>query len=33
MTSVTDALVNPKISSSFAALYAVYRTAKDVVKK
>ena len=29
----TDALVNPKKSNAFGALYGVYRTAKDLVKK
>jgi hypothetical protein len=29
----TDAMVNPKRSNAFGALYAAYRTAKDLVKK
>jgi hypothetical protein len=33
LMSFTDALVNPKNSNSFGALYSVYRTAKDLVKR
>ena len=33
LNSVTEALLNPKRASSFGALFAIYRTAKDLVKK
>ena len=33
LNSVTEALLNPKQANSFGALYAIYRTAKDLVKR
>ena len=33
LMALTDALVNPKKSNTFGALYSIYRTAKDLVKK
>ena len=33
LQSVTEALLCPKRANSFGALYAIYRTAKDLVKK
>jgi hypothetical protein len=33
LMTFTDALVNPKKSNAFGALYGVYRTAKDLVKR
>jgi hypothetical protein len=33
LNSVTEALLNPKQANSFGALYAIYRTAKELVKR